>query len=184
MNLKNKIICVTTFRQGDVRNNIERIRSEVFLDTVKNISKNGLHLLVIYTDTKDSYLKYLRKPNIITIKQSLTGMGNVRRESFNKASLKFPNTNYTCWIEPEKPDIVKFILPITNIMIRDNSNLGLFNRVNMSSYPPEQSYYYQFCRSVATQLTGFDIDYAFGPMVIKNSSIPYFSKYKGEYGDK
>lgn len=69
-------------------------------------------------------------------------------------------------------------------MCKEQSELGIFNRIDMVSYPPEQAYYYLFCRAVATHFVGFDIDYAFGPMVMTRIATQYFLDYRGEYGDK
>lgn len=184
MNPNDNIICVTAFRQGNPSNHIERIRAKVFFDTVRELSNVGLDLLVIYIDTEDIYLKDLQKQGVITVKQKSMGMGNIRREAIREAYSYFPCANYLCWLEPEKPDIIKFIFPMVHKMEKDKANLGMFNRNDMSSYPPEQSHYYQFCRAVATQFIGFDVDYAFGPMIITHSSASYFLGYRGEYGDK
>ena len=178
------IICVTTFRQGNPSNHIEYIRAKVFFDTVCELSNAALHLLVIYIDTEDLYLKDLQKQDVITVKQKSMGIGNIRREAIREACLRYQCANYLCWLEPEKPDIIKSILPMVHKMEKDKASLGIFNRNDMSSYPPEQSHYYQFCRAVATQFIGFDIDYAFGPMIMTRSSASYFLEYQGEYGDK
>lgn len=52
-----------------------------------------------------------------------------------------------------------------------------------SLHTPEQVYYYLFCRTVASYLVGFDLDYAFGPMIVTKASAPFFLNYSGEYGD-
>lgn len=180
-----EIICVTTFRQGSPKNVIEKIRSEVFLDTASKISKLGLFLVVVYTETEESFLKILQQFGVILIKQQTSGMGNVRREALSKAQTYFPNARYFCWLEPEKPDLVRFIIPMAHQMKQDKSDFGIFNRIDMTSYPPEQAHYYFFCRAVATQFLGFDIDYAFGPMMITPKTISYFLKYSGnKYGDR
>lgn len=83
----------------------------------------------------------------------------------------------------KRPTIISHALATVEKMGQENSILGLFNRTSMESYPQEQAYYYLFCRTVASQLLGFDLDYAFGPMIITPKSIPYFLKYNGEYGD-
>lgn len=184
MDLKDNIVCITTFRQGDMTNQVENVRAKVYHDTVLEISKAGLQSLAVYIDTQKQYLEFLQNLNVITVRQKSKGMGNIRREAINEAILRFPWVNYFCWLEPEKPDIIKFIPPLVNKMERDKTDLGIFNRKDMSSYPPEQSHYYQFCRAAATQFVGFDFDYAFGPMIITRLSTPYFMDYNGEYGDK
>lgn len=180
-----EIICVTTFRQGNPENIIERIRSEVFLDTASKIFDAGLALVVVYIETQESVLRMLQQFGAVLIKQRSSGMGNIRREALSESRIHFPNARYFCWLEPEKPDLIRFILPMTNQMKQTQSDFGIFNRIDMASYPPEQAHYYLFCRAVATQLVGFDIDYAFGPMLMTPATISYFLEYSGSrYGDK
>ena len=179
-----KIICVTTFRQGDPINEIENTRSEVFLYTARALLNAGLSLVAICIETQESVLETLRQLGVVLVEQQSAGMGNIRREALTSACARFPNTQYLCWLEPEKPGLVEYILPMAQQMEREQSALGIFNRKDMASYPPEQAHYYLFCRAVATQLIGFDVDYAFGPMMVTRSSISYFLEYRGEYGDK
>lgn len=179
-----RIICVTTFRHGDPTNAIENIRSEVFFDTARKMLNVGLSLVAIYIETPGFVLKTLRQLGIVLIEQQSAGMGNIRREALSAACAHFPNAQYLCWLEPEKPGLVEYIVPMAHQMEREQSALSIFNRNDMASYPPEQAHCYLFCRAVATQLIGFDVDYAFGPMMVARSSISYFLEYQGEYGDK
>jgi hypothetical protein len=179
-----RIVCVTTFRQGDSNNDIEKTRAEVFFDTACKIQEAGLSLVTLYTKTQDDILKSLERLGIILVEQHQMGMGNIRREALSVAHSRFLGAKWFCWLEPEKPDIVQFIVPMVNLMWQEQSALGIFNRTDMTSYPPEQAHYYLFCRAVATHFIGFDIDYAFGPMIMARVATRYFFEYKGEYGDK
>lgn len=180
-----EIICVTTFRQGNSENVIERTRGEVFLDTAHRILDAGLSLVVIHIETQESVLRILQQFGAVLIEQQTSGMGNIRREALSESRMHFPNARYFCWLEPEKPDLVRFIVPMANQMKQAQSDFGIFNRIDMASYPTEQAHYYLFCRAVATQLVGFDFDYAFGPMVMTPATISYFLEYSGgRYGDK
>lgn len=182
---QNQIICVTTFRQGNPENMVEKIRSEVFLDTALRISDAGLSLVVIHIETSDSVLMMLQKLGVVLIEQQTKGMGNIRREALSESRIHFPNAQYFCWLEPEKPDLVRFIVTMADQMKKTHSDFGIFNRIDMTSYPAEQAHYYLFCRAVATQLVGFDFDYAFGPMMMTPATISCFLEYSGyRYGDK
>jgi len=178
------IVCITTFRQGNPENNIEKVRTEVFFDTLKKMAEFGLSLMVLYIETQRPILKEMEKLGAILVLQQSNGMGNVRKEAILAALDRFPNIKHLCWLEPEKPDLVQFIGPLCAKMMREQSALGMFNRISMSSYPPEQAHYYLFCRAVASHLLGFDLDYAFGPMIITRPAASYFLKYQGEYGSK
>ncbi|MFA6285031.1 MAG: hypothetical protein WC643_00685 [Parcubacteria group bacterium] len=173
------VVCTTTFRQGNPENPIERVRTEVFIDTVKKMAGFGLPLVVVYIETQNQILDEVKELGAILVSQQSSGMGNIRKEALRAALDKFPNAKHLCWLEPEKPDMVQFIEPMHSRMIQEQSSLGMFNRVDMSSYPPEQAHYYLFCRAVASQLIGFDLDYAF-----TRPATAYFLEYQGEYGNK
>jgi len=143
-----EIICATTFRQGNPENEVEKIRSEVFLDTARKISDAGLSLVVVYIETQESVLKMLQRLGATLVEQQTFGMGNIRREALSASCSRFLSARYFCWLEPEKPDMVRFIVPMAYHMEKDQSDFGIFNRSDMASYPPEQAHYYLFCRAV------------------------------------
>jgi hypothetical protein len=180
----NNVVCATTFRQGNPENPIERVRTEVFIDTAKKIANFGLPLVVVYIETQRQILDEVKRFSAILVPQQTSGMGNIRKEALLAALDRFPNAEYLCWLEPEKTDMVRFIEPMHARMTREQSALGMFKRMDMSSYPPEQTHYYLFCRAVASQLAGFDLDYAFGPMIMTRATTSYFLEYQGEYGNK
>lgn len=177
------LVCFTTFRQGSPTNPIEQIRSDVFVDTLNKISEAQLPFLVLHIDTQRSLLKKIEASGGVSVKQRGAGMGVVRREALATALAQFPKSEYFFWIEPEKPDMIRFITEIHDLMVTEKTALGLFLRTNLASYPPEQAHYYGLCRSVASQLMGFDIDYGFGPMVISRAVVPYFLNYQSAHGD-
>lgn len=178
------MVCITTFRQGYADNPIELARAEVFLDTAKKLGNLGIPCVALSRETQTSFLDSLKHLGVVPVAQQSMGMGNIRREVIGTACSLFPDVEFYCWLEPEKPNLPAFILPMATLMSQEKSGLGLFNRVSMTSYPTEQAYYYLFCRAVASKLVGFDLDYAFGPMVMSKSATRYFLEYGGEYGDK
>mgnify|MGYP001565291863 CR=1 FL=1 len=110
-------------------------------------------------------------------------MGAVRRETLKVSMKNFGDTKYHLWLEPEKPNFPILAKNVIAELDQVGAEFCLFNRRSMDSYPPEQMYYYSFCRAVATQLVGYDLDYGFGPMIITKASAPFFFNYGGEYGD-
>ena len=182
--MNSQIVVVTTFRQGNPQNPIERLRAKVYLDTAMRINCLGIPCVTLFTDTHEGYITFLRGLGVNPVEQESHGMGNIRREAIATACSLFPNATYYCWLEPEKSNLPMFIPSIVRIMYQQDSELGLFNRTCMVSYPTEQALTYLFCRTVASNLVTFDIDYAFGPMVMSKRAIQYVLDYSGEYGDK
>ena len=182
--MSSQVVCVTTFRQGNPDNPIERVRAEVFLDLAKKLDGFGIPCVTLFTETQAGFLDSLKRLRTVLVAQQSMGMGNIRREAISAACSLFPDAEFYCWLEPEKPDLPRFISSMVTLMSREKSGLGLFNRVGMGSYPTEQAYYYLFCRAVASKRIGFDVDYAFGPMVMSKLATGYFLEYGGEYGDQ
>lgn len=179
------LVAVTTIKQGDKGDYIQRKRSEIFEDTAKELVNYKIPCMAIYKDCDREYLIGLEKIGVHIIPQkSKRNMGKVRREALKSALKLYPDTKYFLWLEPEKPDIIKFVGPLMKLMEKEKSVIGFFNRNKMINYPPEQSYYYLLCRAVASELLGFDIDYSFGPMVLARKGIDYFLNYTSNYGDK
>lgn len=181
--MSRKLVVVTTIRQGSDENPIEKIRAEVFLDTAIACADLNIKLVAVFKDCSNSYLKKLEDLGVTLFKQKSYGMGAVRREALMLGIKAFNDDCYYLWLEPEKPNfplLAKNIIPELN---RTGAEFCFFNRKSMDSYPPEQAYYYLFCRAVATHLIGYDLDYAFGPMIVTKVSAPFFLNYSGEYGD-
>ena len=178
------VVAFTTIRQGSPSVLVEKVRSEIFLDTAKALSVLEVPFVAVSTECDESYLAQLHHLGIVTVPQSGMGIGKIRREALRAAMDKFPLASHYFWLEPEKPDMPRFLETMVHLMRAEDATLGLFNRIGMGSYPEEQAYYYLFCRAVASKLVGFDLDYAFGPMVVSRESASYFLQYAGEYGDK
>lgn len=181
--LLKRLVAITTIRQGDANNAIERVRSEVFFDTLTELNRRRIALVSVYTECSDSYLHELEKRGVVLIAQQGSGVGNVRRQALASTLRLFPFASYFLWLEPEKPGLPRFATSLVTLMEEHEADLGLFNRISLSSYPREQAYYYLFCRAVASRLIESDVDYAFGPMILTRQGMLPFLSYAGEYGD-
>lgn len=177
-------VCLTTFRQGDSENLIDTVRSEVFMDSVIALNKNSIPCVALTTETSNQFIQKIEGLDVVVLSQESVGMGNIRREVLSKTISLYPEIDFYLWMEPEKLNLVKFINAMANLMNVEKSDLGIFNRNSMNSYPEEQAYYYLFCRKVASRLLGFDFDYAFGPIMMSKLGAKYFLDYNGEYGDR
>lgn len=183
--MESNAFAFTTIRQGSEKNFIERTRAEVAIDTFTQLQEHGIECVAVYKDCSPKYLQKLQSLGVILIQETGNGMGNARREALREAVAHADPSSLLFWIEPEKPDMPRYVQKMCRHMVNTRAKLGLFNRTakSMSTYPSEQSHYYQFCRATARALAGFDIDYAFGPMVIHPDSVESFLKYNGRYGD-
>ncbi|MFZ2682042.1 MAG: hypothetical protein WAZ14_03050 [Patescibacteria group bacterium] len=183
--MSSDILAFTTIRQGSPTNLIEMTRAMVALDTMKQLQAENIACLVVYKDCDDVYLRQLQAFGATLVPEIDSGMGAARRQALREViSYGGPET-HLLWLEPEKPGMARYATSLHQCMVRGRAKLGLFNRTafSMLSYPAEQSHYYQFCRAVASALTGFDVDYAFGPMMLHLDATESFLAYTGQYGD-
>lgn len=161
------------------------MRSEVAIDTLNRLQDGGIRCVAVYKDCSPAYIQKLQSLGVILVQETVSGMGNARREALREAVARADPDTFLFWVEPEKPDIPRFASDLRKRMIDTGAKLGLFNRTakSMSTYPAEQSHYYQFCRAAASALAGFDIDYAFGPMMLHPHAAESFLAYDGRHGD-
>jgi hypothetical protein len=178
-----KLLIVTTVRQGSEFKEVEKLRGTIFLDTANRANVLNIPILAVYQDCHADYLQVLKDLDVELIEQESEGMGGVRREALQKAVQVHPEFEYYLWMEPEKPGLISSIPSICDSLSASSPVLCLFNRIHMDSYPPEQACYYGFVRAVATALIGFDFDYGFGPMVLTKQAVPYFMSYRSNFGD-
>lgn len=183
--MKHDVLAFTTIRQGSPASKVESLRAQIALDTMRQLQLHGMPCVVVYTDCDATYLQQLEKLGAQLVLQEKSGMGNARRQALQSAYSRTQDETYLLWLEPEKPDLPRFAPNMYEHMLANKSPLGLFNRsqVSMNSYPSEQAHYYLFCRAVASALVGADIDYAFGPMMLRREAASRFLSYTGKYGD-
>ena len=81
MKSNNKIVAITTVRQGDIQNVINKVRADVFLDTSNNLRNLKIPCIAIFTDCTSDYINKLKMAEVILIEQNSNGMGNIRREA-------------------------------------------------------------------------------------------------------
>jgi hypothetical protein len=183
MSVESRLIAVTTIQYGVRPDANQMVRSGIFLDTAERLRALNIPCLATAGPCPKGYIRKVQVRGVVISRQKIPGMGNARREALLTGSERFPSATHYLWLEPEKPDMPEHAICLWHQMQAENTALGLFNRKSMASYPSEQAHYYLFCRVVASSLLGFDLDYAFGPMILTRASLPYFLNYRGEYGD-
>lgn len=183
---QSNLVAITTIRYGQNPTDAVKVRADVFLDTATQLREYDIRCVAVAEDCSDAYLRKAREKGILIVPQKESGMAASRKEAIQAGIEQFPSAKYYLWLEPEKPDLPRCARVLSRRMEKEKAVLGLFNRTakSMATYPPEQAHFYLFCRVIASNLTGIDIDYAFGPMILTRESLPYFVEYEGEYGDK
>jgi hypothetical protein len=111
-------------------------------------------------------------------------MGRSRREALGRA-LQFatePN-DFLIWTEPEKHPIIWDVHQALDAIETQETQMVMFNRMSLESYPPEQAHVYALARLAARYLVGLDLDFMFGPVAFRQEIAHYWIDYSGTYGD-
>src|SRR5690242_4161909 len=106
------IVAMTTIRQGSELDLIERVRAVVALDTCRLLAEHQIPTVVVYAETEPMYLQVMKSYGSHLVQQKIYGMGAARREAFTSSLKIFPEADYFFWLEPEKPDMVRFVWPM------------------------------------------------------------------------
>ena len=109
-------------------------------------------------------------------------MGASRRQAIKEAY----NTEkkVIAWTEPEKEDYIQKIADTACPILDGSADLVIPRRKSMQSYPLVQQHTEAFCNDFCRELTGFDLDFCFGPRTWHRNMSHYFLDYSGNYGDK
>ncbi len=123
------VVAITTIRQGDLSNEIERVRAEVFLDTARALARLDISCVAVYVDCREEYLGRMKALGVTPVHQRESGMGNIRREALREGLRRHPTSPFYVWLEPEKPQLPAFVGELIRLMQKTDANLGLFNRL-------------------------------------------------------
>lgn len=93
-----KLVACTTIRQGREANPVERIRSEVALDTFRLLRDQGIPTIAVYIETRGTYLRNLSRLQVTAIPQIADGMGSARRQALQTSQASFPDAkSFSGW---------------------------------------------------------------------------------------
>ncbi len=111
--------------------------------------------------------------------------GVSRREALSRA-LEFATdpSDFLIWTEPEKHPLIWDLHLALDTVEGQETQMVMFNRTSLESYPPEQAHAYAIVRLAARYLVGYDLDFMFGPVAFRREISHYWSDYDGAHGDK
>jgi len=172
-------IATTTFYKS-----AKEIRFQLALRTVRAATKFGYLIAVVDGGSPDEVCKKFSDAGAYLFQQELPGMGPSRRQAIAAAAKLVNNDGAVVWMEPEKYTLVPQLYKAATPILNGVSDLVIPARKSMTSYPLEQQCAEFFGNLAFQHITGLALDAWFGPRVMNQRAINYFTTYKGEYGDK
>jgi hypothetical protein len=177
-------IVATTTKLGN-ETTIESVRTKLTLETICNCTQLGLGIICLDAASPPDLVVEMRKAAGMVISATNLGMGPSRREAIAYASLQAKKRVLPIlWVEPEQSTFIAHIPEAIKAMAKGKTNIVMFNRASLKSYPPEQAHADDLVRLAANYLLKVDLDFMFGPVLFDLETAEYFLRYKGEHGDK
>lgn len=173
-------IVTTTYAKGSKP--WEVVRANCALKTLEAAALYGYRVICVDGGSPNSYIQQMKQFGASVFTQQLSGMGNARREAFQHAMAV--NSQAVIWLEPEKYPMIPLLDGGIKAIEQRGSDLALFRRLSLASYPPEQAMAYRMCGLAFQYLFGFDCDYGYGPVGFSRRVVEdYVLPYAGDYGD-
>ena len=169
----------------------KKVRIALTRHLVSDAIKLGFTVVILDDRSTNDDLMPLRSAGAHVFQQEskcddgTTCMGKSRREALARA-LQFatePN-DFLIWTEPEKHPIIRDLHLALDTIEAQDTQMVMFNRMSLESYPPEQAHTYALVRLAARYRVGFDLDFMFGPVAFRQEIAHYWINYSGTYGDK
>lgn len=170
---------------------INDLRYKLFLRTLKVIKVHMYIKKVIIVDTSSKEvrreMKKLEDDRIEIIEQENDGLlkGAAIREGIKYTIGKYGRDIVLGFQEPEKDSMIYHYRDIINDNKHKDKWICNPKRLNMTweTYPKEQYYSENFMNNYLKMLTGLDIDFSFGPVVMNGYAANYFLEYEGKLWD-
>ena len=171
------------------------LRVNLFKETLKELHLKRIQTIVvdsstnyIYNDIKETISLYNNSlnENIKLMRQKdISGKkGGAIREGIKYILDNFQTNDVIVFQEPEKVDMIQYY---ENIIadIKEDTYACIPSRTNESfkSYPKEQQCSEIFMNYYLNSLTGYDFDWAFGPIILTQNISKYWLKYNGKMWD-
>lgn len=174
-----KVVVVTTTRYDRG----EEVRSKLALRLAQAVRKAKYPLVVVDGSESEAFRKKLMRYGALVFRQRKGGLGSARRQACKEAEKIVGKEGVLYITEPEKYSLVREIPKITKPVVAGKADLVLVSRKSKDSYPSEQAHAESLVNLWVKYMTGTEFDFTFGPFAMGSKARPFFSDYKGEYGD-
>ncbi|MBT3416970.1 hypothetical protein HN425_02780 [Candidatus Woesearchaeota archaeon] len=179
--MKSKKIIVAMSTKYNLKNESDRIRLKLCIQTLNNCKKRKIYAVVIETSRDIKVSNKLKNLTTILIRKKGISMGEGRRMAIRNA--KKAGAEIIILLDPEKEDFIKSINKITDYLIKKDYDIIIPERKNFKGYPKFQEHLEKIGNEFWEKITKTELDMWFGTRVFKKEVANYFLDYKGEYGD-
>ena len=170
---------------------LEDFRFKLFLKTLKTVLNHIYIKKFIIVDSSEKkvsdYLKNIKDERIVVLEQEDQTQlkGGSIREGIKYVVENFGEYAIMAFQEPEKDNMIYHYEDI----LRKHKHRGAFicnpRRMSISweSYPKEQYFSENFMNMYFTKMTGIDVDWSFGPVILTGSVAKYWLEEDGKLWD-
>lgn len=118
----------------------EEVRFKLACDTIHRARVFGLTVVVVDNSPDRTIVEEFKNLGAIVFRQQTKGMGTSRCEAVSYALRTFPEKRVIVWIEPEKADMIKFIIDLAMPILSGNADIVHAGRTEKSwlTYPEFQ----------------------------------------------
>jgi glycosyltransferase involved in cell wall biosynthesis len=175
------LVKIVTSTLYNFENEVDRVRANITEKTIERACAKGYEIIIVDGGSEEQTVERFRQAGALVYVQKRLGMGNARRQAIRLALSKKPEV--LLWIEPEKLDLIRSIEQITEPFSREDVDLVMPQRKNLSSYPRFQQISEKLGNDFFRQITGIELDIYFGPKAWRANVSDYFLNYKSSNGD-
>lgn len=175
-------ITLVTSTKYDLLSDVSKTRAKLALRTITQAIDFGFEVIVVDSGSSKKFKSKLDATGALVEHKKNLSMGAARRAGFLLASKK--RSEIVTWLEPEKTSFVSQILNTAKPILKGSADIVIPARKSLDSYPDFQHLEEYTGNMFWADLTGMKLDIWFGPKTIHRSSLKYFTRYKGKYGDK
>ncbi|MDP3727416.1 MAG: hypothetical protein Q8R35_02115 [bacterium] len=163
---------------------LQETRVPLALRTAEEAQKYGYPLVVVDGGSPPQVLEALRARGTKVHPQEGTGLGAAHRQLFSIAAGMSQPRSAIDWIEIEKWPLVSQLYRVNSLILDGEADLVFPSRtpVGWKSYPPEQYHQEKLCNMAAAAITGYNLDWFWGPFAANLKALQHFIEYRDEYG--
>jgi len=152
--------------------------------TVKNAREFCIPILVVDGGSPEGFLEEIRDHGATVLSEvdhPRGAMGPGRRQAI-AGGFRITDGRISCYIEPEKYDMVRYVEMCYAPILGDSADLNVPRRYSWITYPKAQQLAEPLGNLHFRQVTGLDYDMWFGPRFFNAAAGKFFLEYNDEHG--
>mgnify|MGYP002639318614 FL=1 len=156
----------------------ECVRSKLALESIQKLRNESYGVIIVDEGSYCEFIDQIKKlgAKVYSIKKE--NLREAKRESFLRA-YESGNEFIVC-MEPEKVDFVRSISGLIETMKNKNIDLVVPERKSLDICPKFQKNTEEKLNLFCKEITGWDRDFSFGPLIWRRDCTKYFLNFKSQ----